>query len=244
MWSPRAKPIALSGWAHPASAVVASLHFGVRLDGVYQDPFDYLTPIDVSSMIRLAPWALPRVTPRLTVARPRMGDLVRRCSHLFDAPTPFAVGGIGHGIDRLATVPAVAQVSTGWSQFQGTLGIRGSRRWRRATAPARLARPDRARGAAWDPGGVLAHHHRRSRDRGRTGRGARVPARRRASRHGRCHGRSGLLRSLRSPRSTAGGAALHRGLGRPSARTWGDRPYRRRLDGESLVQRRRVVRSR
>lgn len=52
--------IALSGLAHPASAMVASLHLGVRLDGVYQDPFDYLTPIDVSSMIRLAPWALPR----------------------------------------------------------------------------------------------------------------------------------------------------------------------------------------
>lgn len=52
------QPIALSGWAHPAGAVVSSLHLGVRLDGVYQDPFDYLTPIDVSGMIRLAPWVL------------------------------------------------------------------------------------------------------------------------------------------------------------------------------------------
>jgi murein DD-endopeptidase MepM/ murein hydrolase activator NlpD len=49
--------IALTGWAHPGSAV-ASLHFGVRLDGVYQDPLDYLSPIDVSSMIRLAPWGV------------------------------------------------------------------------------------------------------------------------------------------------------------------------------------------
>jgi murein DD-endopeptidase MepM/ murein hydrolase activator NlpD len=49
------QPVVLTGWAHPGSAV-ASLHFGVRLDGVYQDPLDYLGPIDVTSLIRLAPW--------------------------------------------------------------------------------------------------------------------------------------------------------------------------------------------
>jgi murein DD-endopeptidase MepM/ murein hydrolase activator NlpD len=49
------QPVVLTGWAHPGSAV-ASLHFGVRLDGVYQDPLDYLDPIDVTSLIRLAPW--------------------------------------------------------------------------------------------------------------------------------------------------------------------------------------------
>lgn len=48
-------PVVLTGWAHPGSAV-ASLHFGVRLDGVYQDPLDYLGPIDVTGLIRLAPW--------------------------------------------------------------------------------------------------------------------------------------------------------------------------------------------
>jgi murein DD-endopeptidase MepM/ murein hydrolase activator NlpD len=51
--------IALVGWAHPAGAAVSALHMGVRLDGVYQDPLDYLVPIDVTSMIRLAPWEPP-----------------------------------------------------------------------------------------------------------------------------------------------------------------------------------------
>lgn len=50
------QPVALTGWAHPASAVTPSLHFGVRLDGAYQDPLDYLSPLDVTSLIRLAPW--------------------------------------------------------------------------------------------------------------------------------------------------------------------------------------------
>jgi murein DD-endopeptidase MepM/ murein hydrolase activator NlpD len=49
------QPVVLTGWAHPGSTA-ASLHFGVRLDGVYQDPLDYLSPIDVTSLIRLAPW--------------------------------------------------------------------------------------------------------------------------------------------------------------------------------------------
>lgn len=49
------QPVVLTGWAHPGSAS-ATLHFGVRLDGVYQDPLAYLSSIDISSLIRLAPW--------------------------------------------------------------------------------------------------------------------------------------------------------------------------------------------
>ena len=49
------QPVVLTGWAHPGSAV-ASLHLGVRLDGAYQDPLAYLLPLDISSLIRLAPW--------------------------------------------------------------------------------------------------------------------------------------------------------------------------------------------
>lgn len=51
-------PVARTGWAHPGSEV-ATLHLGVRLDDVYRDPLDYLAPIDVSSLIRLAPWTEP-----------------------------------------------------------------------------------------------------------------------------------------------------------------------------------------
>ena len=50
------QPVALTGWAHPGSGL-ATLHFGVRLDGVYQDPLAYLGPIDVTGLIRLAPWS-------------------------------------------------------------------------------------------------------------------------------------------------------------------------------------------
>jgi murein DD-endopeptidase MepM/ murein hydrolase activator NlpD len=49
------QPVALTGWAHPGSAL-ATLHFGVRLDGEYQDPLAYLGPIDLTGLIRLAPW--------------------------------------------------------------------------------------------------------------------------------------------------------------------------------------------
>ena len=48
--------IARSGTGHPGS-IVPHLHFGVRLDGTYLDPLDYLPALDVSSLIRLAPLA-------------------------------------------------------------------------------------------------------------------------------------------------------------------------------------------
>ncbi len=47
-------PIAATGWGHP-DAVVPHLHLGVRLDDVYVDPLSYLTPVDVTAFIRLAP---------------------------------------------------------------------------------------------------------------------------------------------------------------------------------------------
>lgn len=49
--------IARSGWAHPAQATTSSLHLGVKLDGVYVDPLIYLLPLDLTTIIRLAPLA-------------------------------------------------------------------------------------------------------------------------------------------------------------------------------------------
>jgi len=50
----RGAPIALSGRGHPGSSV-PHLHLGVRLDGVYLDPLEFLGPASVSGFIRLAP---------------------------------------------------------------------------------------------------------------------------------------------------------------------------------------------
>jgi murein DD-endopeptidase MepM/ murein hydrolase activator NlpD len=43
-----------SGTGH-AGALIAHVHFSVRLDTVYVDPLDYLAPLDLSAFIRLAP---------------------------------------------------------------------------------------------------------------------------------------------------------------------------------------------
>jgi murein DD-endopeptidase MepM/ murein hydrolase activator NlpD len=48
--------IALSGEGHPGETPT-HLHFGVKLDGAYVDPLDYLSPGSVVDMIRLAPLA-------------------------------------------------------------------------------------------------------------------------------------------------------------------------------------------
>ena len=48
------QPIGRSGSGHPGD-LQANLHFGVRLDGAYVDPLDYLAPASVVDLIRLAP---------------------------------------------------------------------------------------------------------------------------------------------------------------------------------------------
>jgi murein DD-endopeptidase MepM/ murein hydrolase activator NlpD len=48
--------VATTGWGHPGTSV-PHVHLGVKLDGAYVDPMDYLGPFDVSGFIRLAPLA-------------------------------------------------------------------------------------------------------------------------------------------------------------------------------------------
>ena len=52
----RGQPIGATGAGHPGS-VIPHLHFGVRLDGEYQDPLAYLEPLGVQDLIRLVPLA-------------------------------------------------------------------------------------------------------------------------------------------------------------------------------------------
>jgi septal ring factor EnvC (AmiA/AmiB activator) len=52
----RGQPLARSGTGHPGDQQ-ESLHLGVKLDGGYVDPLDYLAPLDLTSLIRLAPIA-------------------------------------------------------------------------------------------------------------------------------------------------------------------------------------------
>jgi murein DD-endopeptidase MepM/ murein hydrolase activator NlpD len=52
----RGQVIALSGEGHPG-ITPAHLHFGVKLDGAYVDPLEYLAPGSVVELIRLAPLA-------------------------------------------------------------------------------------------------------------------------------------------------------------------------------------------
>lgn len=50
----RGDVVAHSGAGHPGD-VQPSLHMGVKLNGAYVDPLDYLGPIDIGNFIRLAP---------------------------------------------------------------------------------------------------------------------------------------------------------------------------------------------
>jgi murein DD-endopeptidase MepM/ murein hydrolase activator NlpD len=47
--------IALTGWGHPGEPI-PHLHVGIRLDDVYQNPVDFLAPLEVWRFIRLAPF--------------------------------------------------------------------------------------------------------------------------------------------------------------------------------------------
>ena len=47
-------PIAVSGSGDPRAAA-ANLHLGVKLDGAYVDPLAYLGPLDLTTIVRLAP---------------------------------------------------------------------------------------------------------------------------------------------------------------------------------------------
>jgi murein DD-endopeptidase MepM/ murein hydrolase activator NlpD len=51
-------PIARSGPGHPGD-LIPNLHFGVRLDGQYVNPLDYLGPPSVADLIHLAPLSAP-----------------------------------------------------------------------------------------------------------------------------------------------------------------------------------------
>jgi murein DD-endopeptidase MepM/ murein hydrolase activator NlpD len=50
----RGQPIGTTWSGHPGSSV-PHLHFGVKLDGAYVDPLEYLTPMGVEDLIRLVP---------------------------------------------------------------------------------------------------------------------------------------------------------------------------------------------
>jgi len=76
----RGEPVATTDWGH-ADLTTPHLHFGVRLDGEYVDPFAYIGFPSVSTMIRLAPLAGPAplaATGRMTgLAYPTSPRLAR-----------------------------------------------------------------------------------------------------------------------------------------------------------------------
>jgi murein DD-endopeptidase MepM/ murein hydrolase activator NlpD len=51
----RGQVIGWSGGGHPGSTGPPHLHLGARSDGRYVDPLDYMSPLGVSGLIRLAP---------------------------------------------------------------------------------------------------------------------------------------------------------------------------------------------
>jgi murein DD-endopeptidase MepM/ murein hydrolase activator NlpD len=53
----RGQGIALSGTGHIGD-VTPNVHLGIRLNGEYVDPIDYLSPMSVVDLIRLAPIAM------------------------------------------------------------------------------------------------------------------------------------------------------------------------------------------
>jgi hypothetical protein len=68
----RGQPVALTGWGH-TDLPAPQLHLGVRLDGTYVDPLDYLGTPPVADLIRLAP--IDAAAPAARVAAGRMTGL-------------------------------------------------------------------------------------------------------------------------------------------------------------------------
>ena len=90
--------VAHTGWGHAADPS-PHLHFSVRLAGVYVDPLDYLAPIDVSALIRLAPLggAAARVAGLGGAVAPPAFRMTRPWTPLWVLPIPSLA---------LAAVPA------------------------------------------------------------------------------------------------------------------------------------------
>ena len=87
--------VAHTGWGHAADPL-PHLHFSVRLDGAYVDPLDYLAPMDVSALIRLAPlsvaapWPSAPAASTLGAVEPRTFRMGRPWTPLASSD-PFAV---------------------------------------------------------------------------------------------------------------------------------------------------------
>jgi murein DD-endopeptidase MepM/ murein hydrolase activator NlpD len=58
----RGQIVAFTGHGHP-DLEPTHLHFGIRLNGTYVDPLDYLEPASVVDLIRLAPLGEPEPQP-------------------------------------------------------------------------------------------------------------------------------------------------------------------------------------
>ena len=122
----RGQPVATTGWGH-ADLTVSHLHFGVRLDGEYVDPFAYLDAPAIANVIRLAPlddatvagtptgtmtglaYTSPLLPARVGAAA-RVGD--RTCGHgcvgVAVAPVPGGSGAGRHlGVGALGAVSRV-----------------------------------------------------------------------------------------------------------------------------------------
>ncbi len=136
----RGAPIAQSGTGHPGSSL-PHLHLGVRLDGAYLDPLEFLGPASVSDFIRLAPLTSERggaamsgdgeLRPALAPGAPpdRMCGLPTRKAPLSpNAPRRFAVALAAGTVASVLVVAAASaqQVAPEWPQFQGGPGHPGA----------------------------------------------------------------------------------------------------------------------
>jgi hypothetical protein len=98
--------IGTTGRAHPDAA---GLHLGVKLDGEYVDPADYLGPLDVANAVHLAPLTEPlaeEVPYELSLVHEGAGTAARPCREPASMAAPsippteniaVSVAGIGSG---------------------------------------------------------------------------------------------------------------------------------------------------